>query len=206
VNGVEAPQPDSRTLSGELVIIGQLHQSYILCEAEDGLILIDQHAAHERVHFEALSKEAALGSLASQGLMVPETLEVTAEEAAWVENSQQLFMRLGFRLDFFGSLTFVVRAVPAMTLRQDPIALLRDLVANGCSGESYPAAETVLERSLQSLACQLAIKAGQRLATEEMVALVQQLEGLDQYSTCPHGRPLWWKLTMAEVERIFGRS
>ncbi len=203
---VERAQKQHKTVFGELNLIGQLHHTYILCEAEDGLILIDQHAAHERVFFEIFRRQATEGELASQILMVPETIEVTAEEAAWLEESLPLFSRLGFRLEPFGTNTYVVRAVPAVALRQEPFKLLLDLVAAGCEGAGSPRPETLLEHLLQSMACRIAIKAGQRLGQDEMVSLLQQLDGLDHSSTCPHGRPLWWKLTLGELERMFGRS
>jgi DNA mismatch repair protein MutL len=194
------------TLFGELNVIGQFHSTYILCEAPDGLILIDQHAAHERVFFEAFHKEATKGELASQILMITETVELTAEESAWLGDSLPLFSKLGFRLEPFGRSTFVVRGVPAAALRQEPLELLLELVAAGCKGAGSLGPETLLEKLLQSMACQVAIKAGQRLGKEEIAALLQQLDGLDHCSTCPHGRPLWWKLTLAEMERMFGRA
>ncbi|MCG6983440.1 MAG: DNA mismatch repair endonuclease MutL [Deltaproteobacteria bacterium] len=191
---------------GDLTVIGQLHQSYILCESEDGLVLVDQHAAHERVFFEIFRREAMVGELPSQMLMVPETLEVTGEEAAWLEDSLAIFSKLGFGLEPFGSNTFVVRAVPAVALRQEVQRLLLELVASGCEGARSLGADALLEKLLQSMACRVAIKAGQRLGMDEMVALLQQLDGLDLSSTCPHGRPLWWKLTLGEVERMFDRA
>jgi DNA mismatch repair protein MutL len=194
------------TVFGDLNLIGQSHQAYILCEAKDGLILIDQHAAHERVFFEILRREATKGGLASQILMVPETVEVTAEEASWLEDSLALFAKLGYALDPFGTNTFVVRAVPAVALRQEPLKLLLELVAAGCEGIRSPEKETVLEHLLQSLACQMAVKAGQRLERDEMVALLEQLDGVDHAATCPHGRPLWRKLSLAELEKMFGRA
>ncbi len=203
----EERQPQERgTLFGELTIIGQLHHSYILCEAPDGLILIDQHAAHERVFFEAFRREATAGQLASQILMVPETVELTAKEAVWLEESLELFEKLGFRVEPFGSHTFVVRTVPAVALRREPLRLLLDLVSTGCMGVSEPSPEVLLENLLQSMACRVAIKAGQCLRREEIWTLLQQLDGLDHCSTCPHGRPLWWKLSVREVERMFGRT
>jgi DNA mismatch repair protein MutL len=200
------PAEEQGTVFGELNLIGQSHQAYILCEAKDGLILIDQHAAHERVFFEIFRREATKGELASQVLMVPETLEVTAEEASWLEDSLTLLAKLGYRLDPFGSNTFVVRAVPAMALRQEPLKLLLELVTAGCEGVRSPEPEALLEHLLQSMACRMAVKAGQRLERDEMVALLQQLDGLDRSSTCPHGRPLWWKLSLQELEKMFGRS
>ena len=195
-----------RTRFGELAVIGQLHQAYILCEAPDGLIIIDQHAAHERIFFEAFSRETAEGQLDSQGLMVPETIEFSAQEADWLEDALPLLVRLGFRLEPFGSHTFVVREVPAVALPEEPLELVRSLVAMGSGNASVPAPEEALQSLLQSMACRMAIKAGQRLGREEMVSLLRQLDSLDHCSTCPHGRPLWWKITVGEVERMFGRA
>ena len=196
----------SRGLFGDLSLIGQLHHSYILCEADDGLILIDQHAAHERVFFEIFRREAIGGELASQILMIPETIEVTGEESAWLKDSLPLFSRLGFALEPFGINTFVLRAVPAAALREEPQRLLLELVASGCEGARSLGTEALLEKLLQSMACRVAIKAGQKLGKDEMAALLQQLDGLELSSTCPHGRPLWWKLTLGELERMFGRA
>ncbi len=202
----EEKKEEPKGIFGALTVIGQLHHSYILSEAEDGLILIDQHAAHERVFFEIFRREAMGGELPSQILMVPETIEVTGEEAAWLEDSLPMFSRLGFRLEPFGTNTFVVRAVPAVALRQEVQRLLLELVASGCEGARSLGAEALLENLLQSMACRVAIKAGQKMGKDEMVALLQQLDGLDLSSTCPHGRPLWWKITLEELERMFGRA
>ena len=191
---------------GDLTIIGQLLSTYLLCEAPDGLIIIDQHAAHERVLFETLRAEMTSASLPRQELMLPETLEVSGAESAWLAETLPAFAQLGFALDPFGPTTFVVRAIPASALREEPLALLRDLVAEGCAGVGPPGTDAVMERLLQLLACRLAIKAGKRLKVEEISSLLRQLDGLDRSSTCPHGRPLWWKLTIREVERFFGRA
>jgi len=202
----EEKEEEARGIFGALNVIGQLHHAYILCEAPDGLILIDQHAAHERVFFEIFRREAIGGELPSQILIVPETIEVTAEEAAWLEGSLPLFSRLGFGLEPFGTNTFVIRAVPAVALRQEVQRLLLELVSSGCEGARSLGAEALLEKLLQSMACRVAIKAGQKMSKDEMVALLQQLDGLDLSSTCPHGRPLWWKITLEELERMFGRA
>ncbi|UCG20616.1 MAG: DNA mismatch repair endonuclease MutL [Deltaproteobacteria bacterium] len=195
-----------RGIFDDLEVIGQLHHAYILCEAKDGLILIDQHAAHERVFFEIFRQEAIGGELPSQILIVPETIEVTAEEAAWLEDSLPLFSRLGFELEPFGTNTFVIRAVPAVALRQEVQRLLLELVASGCEGARSLGAEALLEKLLQSMACRVAIKAGQKMGKDEIMALLKQLDGLDLSSTCPHGRPLWWKITLEELERMFDRA
>jgi len=195
-----------RGIFDDLEVIGQLHHAYILCEAQDGLILIDQHAAHERVFFEIFRREAIGGELPSQILIVPETIEVTAEEAAWLEDSLPLFSRLGFGLEPFGTNTFVIRAVPAVALRQEVQRLLLELVSSGCEGARSLGAEALLEKLLQSMACRVAIKAGQKMGKDEIMALLKQLDGLDLSSTCPHGRPLWWKITLEELERMFDRA
>jgi DNA mismatch repair protein MutL len=191
---------------GDLTIIGQLLSTYILCEAPDGLIIIDQHAAHERILFETLRAEMTSASLPRQELMLPETLEVSGAESAWLAEALPAFAQLGFALDPFGPTTFVVRTIPASALREEPLALLRDLVAEGCAGLGPPGTDAVIGRLLQLLACRLAIKAGRRLKVEEIRSLLRKLDGLDRSSTCPHGRPLWWKLAVREVERFFGRA
>jgi DNA mismatch repair protein MutL len=138
--------------------------------------------------------------------MLPETLELSGAESAWLVDALPRFALLGFVVEPFGPTTFVVRAVPASTLREEPLALLRDLVAEGCAGVGRPKTDTMMEKLLQLMACRLAIKAGRRLKVEEMRSLLCRLDGLDRSSTCPHGRPLWWKLTIREVERFFGRA
>jgi DNA mismatch repair protein MutL len=145
-------------------------------------------------------------SLPRQELMLPETLELSGAESAWLADALPAFARLGFALDPFGPSTFVVRAIPASALGEEPLALLRDLVAEGCAGVGQSGTDAVMERLLQLLACRLAIKAGQRLKVEEIRSLLRQLDGLDRGSTCPHGRPLWRKLTVRELERFFGRA
>jgi DNA mismatch repair protein MutL len=190
----------------DLAIIGQFLNTYILCEAPDGLIIIDQHAAHERVLFETLRAEVSSTPLPRQDLMLPETLELTGEESAWLEECLPIMARLGFAVEPFGPTAFVVRAVPAAAIREEPLRLLRDLAAEGSGGVGQPGAETVLEKLLQLMACHLAIKAGRRLKPEEMTSLLAHLDALERSSTCPHGRPLWWKITVQEVERSFGRA
>jgi DNA mismatch repair protein MutL len=145
-------------------------------------------------------------SLPRQELMLPETLEVSGAESAWLAEALPAFAQLGFALDPFGPTTFVVRTIPASALREEPLALLRDLVAEGCAGLGPPGTDAVIGRLLQLLACRLAIKAGRRLKVEEIRSLLRKLDGLDRSSTCPHGRPLWWKLAVREVERFFGRA
>ena len=190
----------------DLAIIGQLLNTYILCEAPDGLVIIDQHAAHERVLFETLRAEATSGPLPRQELMLPETLELPGAESAWLEESLAVVARLGFTVEPFGPTAFVVRAVPAAAIREEPLALLRDLVAEGSGGMGRPGVETVLEKLLQLMACRLAIKAGRCLKPAEMASLIGHLDALERSSTCPHGRALWWKITVREVERLFGRA
>ena len=205
-DGREDRQIPAEPRFGELTIIGQLLSTYLLCEASDGLIIIDQHAAHERVLFENFRAEMTSAPLPRQELMLPETLELNGAESAWLAESLPAFAKLGFALDPFGPTTFVLRAIPASALREEPLALLRDLVAEGCAGVAEPGTEAMMERLLQLLACRLAIKAGQRLRVEEIRSLLHQLDALDRSSTCPHGRPLWWKLTVREVARFFGRA
>jgi DNA mismatch repair protein MutL len=202
----EAGPVTAESRFADLAIIGRFRNTYLLCEAPDGLIIIDQHAAHERILFEALRAEITSASLPAQELIAPETLELTRAESAWLEEALPGFARLGFTVEPFGPTTFVVRAVPAAAFREETLGLVRDLVAEASTGGGQLAAETMLERLLQRLACRLAVKAGQHLKLEEITSILRRLDGLDRSSTCPHGRPVWWKISVREVERFFARG
>ncbi|MBW2070742.1 MAG: DNA mismatch repair endonuclease MutL [Deltaproteobacteria bacterium] len=198
-------QRDTPPLFGRLTVIGQLHHTYILCESEDGLILIDQHAAHERCLFDKLRAEVASSPLPSQQLLAPATLEFSGEESGWLQGAIELFAKLGFAVTPFGSNTFIVRSVPAVAMRADPLEMFKDMVAEAYESGAGPDPDRLLERALQSMACKLAVKAGQKLTVAEMTSLLSQLDEVDYYATCPHGRPFWWKLTTYEIGRFFGR-
>jgi len=187
-----------------LRILGQLAQMYILAEGPEGLYLIDQHAAHERVLWERLMAQHARGELPSQALLDPVAVTLPAESANLLADQHDLLRALGFEIEPFGSNTFLVRSVPALMLQDDIAAALREIVADLETGE--PVLRQALEaRVLRRVCKRMAIKAGRVLSLAEMQALVRDLEACESPRTCPHGRPTMIYLGLKQLEKEFGR-
>ena len=208
-------QPGAAALAPESVleepglfrVLGQISRTYIVAEGPDGMYLIDQHAAHERVLYEQFRRRLLAPGApgASQALLQPVALELGPAQAAWLEGEQQTFERLGYALEPFGPTSWLVRAVPAALAAQGAAAVeyLR-AVLDQLADERVPDVER-RERACWSLACHAAVKAGDVLTHDEMVALLRQLERCDFSRTCPHGRPTIVHLSHAQLEREFGR-
>ncbi|WP_114377161.1 DNA mismatch repair endonuclease MutL [Elioraea thermophila] len=183
----------------------QLLATYILAETADGaLILVDQHAAAERIRHEALKQALAAGGVAKQALLVPAVVELSPGEAEAVLARAEALARLGLVVEPFGG-AVLVRAVPAPLSGCDAAALVRDLAEELAeSGESRALAER-LDAVLARMACHGSIRAGRRLTEAEMNALLRALETTPNGGTCSHGRPTWIRLEAADLERLFGR-
>ena len=188
----------------ELTVLGQLQGTYILAQAPGGLLIIDQHAAHERVLFEALT-HAPEKSGPRQTLLFPVTVDLDPVAAAWVEANLPELGQAGFELEPFGGATFLLRAVPACLADQDLASLVQEIVAELAPWQHGRDDEQLRHRLHLIMACRGAIKAGQRLSPEEMHHLLVQLDALAVSSHCPHGRPLWRLLTMPEIRQNFRR-
>ncbi len=197
----EAPPMLAATLP-VLRVVGQVMRAYIVAEGPDGLYLIDQHAAHERIRYDKLRQQRTEARPEVQGLLEPVALEVTPPQAQILGACRESLAAYGFAVESFGERTYLVRAVPALLAGEDWEALLRDLLEE-LSGEARSDWE---ERILASLACHGAVRSGQALSDEEMRALVRQLETTPNPHTCPHGRPTVIHLSAARLERDFGRS
>ena len=185
-----------------LRVIGQIKTTYIAAEGPDGMYLIDQHAAHERVLFETIKEAARTGSPSIQGLMEPATVDLTPEQIEIVEAHHPSVSGLGFDFEEFGGTTYVLRGVPALLVSEDPPSALRDVLDMMAEGGGYESWE---ERAAYSLACHSAIRAGKVLTSRETEELVRQLEQCSQPHTCPHGRPTMIHLSEARLEEEFGR-
>lgn len=189
----------------DLPILGQLQDTYILAQAPAGLLIIDQHAAHERVLFEKISQSNNQPA-PRQTLLFPVAVEVEANAAAWVEAHLATLQEAGLELEPFGGSTFMVRAVPACLAQQDCATLVPALIAELAPLLRDQQDVAQLRRQLHlTLACRGAIKAGQSLRHAEMHHLLSQLDDLAISSHCPHGRPLWRLLTLAEIRQNFRR-
>jgi DNA mismatch repair protein MutL len=200
--GIEAPSafefPEPAKLP-PLRVLGQVAQTYIIAEGPEGLYLIDQHAAHERVLYERLMAERAKMAIASQALLEPLTMELASVAG---EESLEFLNQLGFDIEPFGGETVLVRAVPAMLAKGDIGQAIVEIVDGLSEGRTIEAGE---ESALISLVCHSAVRAGKTLSGEEMRDLIRQLEETAMPRTCPHGRPTMIHLSAEQLAREFGR-
>ncbi|MEE9216515.1 MAG: DNA mismatch repair endonuclease MutL [Anaerolineales bacterium] len=200
---IEAPAQRSMTVP-MLRSVGQVGATYLVAEGPDGIYLIDQHAAHERVLFEKLMAQVEAELPESQGLLQAETVELTQGEAEVVESNLKILQSLGFAIEPFGARAFRVRALPALVSNLSPERALRTVVEDFEEDETPLAAEQ--EARLAARVCKrAAIKAGQVLSLEEQRQLILDLEQSSSPRTCPHGRPTMVHLSVAALERQFGR-
>ena len=162
------------------------------------MFIIDQHAAHERIQLEKILAQRKLNKIEIQGLLEPATFEVEPKQAETLKSHLGEIRDLGFEIEYFGSLTFLVRSIPALLSGKDWASALRDSLESPASGWSENLAIT--------LACHSAIRAGQALNPEEMRELIRQLERTLLPNSCPHGRPTMIQLPLKQLEREFGRS
>lgn len=187
-------------------LLGQLHATYLLAQGEEGLIVIDQHAAHERVLYERLLRMRLRGAADGQLLVAPVPVSLGPGELAVLVDHQALLTQLGFDLEPFGDRTVLLRAVPRIASSSSPERLLRDLLTELVEGERATAAQTLLERLTIATACHTAIKAGDILSGEQMAALLRDLAETDDPFTCFHGRPTLITLPLGQLERWFLRK
>ena len=198
-----------------LVPVGQLRTTFILAEGPEGLLVVDQHRAHERITYERLLQEQDGAPIATQGLVSPATIELSHREAAVLEEHLDTLTRLGFEIEEFGPNAFAIRSVPALLARDDPAQLLRDLIEDlaalphGPQPASAEASagkpELPRERALRTMACHAAIKAGQTLGLDEMTRLLGELRDTANPYACPHGDPILMTISNFELARKFNR-
>jgi len=202
---VGAPPAQAAGFFGALRVIGQAFEGYLICESGESLVVIDQHAAHERVTFERLRRAYADGGVARQRLLVPTIVDVGAQAAPLLAEGLSALESIGFELEPFGGSSFAIRAVPALLSDADPAGLVRDVAEEltevGRSRRLTEAAEAVLAR----LACHTAVRVGQTLNAEQIRALLVAMDNVDFAGNCPHGRPAFITLPRSDLERLFKR-
>jgi DNA mismatch repair protein MutL len=203
---VSAPSADS--FFGALTFVGQVHRTYLVCEGPGELVLIDQHAAHERVAFQRLRVAHRQHTIARQQLLFPIPIEVdeTAAAAAVVPEVVETLADLGFDLEAFGATTLLLRAVPELLKDVDPKPLLLDVLHRLAEGTRPELAGDKLDHVFATMACHSVVRAGDVLGRQEAVALLGQLDAVDLRSHCPHGRPVLLRMSLSEIERRFGRT
>jgi DNA mismatch repair protein MutL len=199
--------PFAGSYFSSLRVIGQFRASYIVAEDDDHLLLIDQHAAHERIGFERLRREFQGGAVARQGLLFPQIVEFDFKETALLNEYLQPLCRLGFELEPFGPRTFALKAVPQLLAGRDNFCqLLHDLASDlGELGVSRRI-EDALDSFLLLISCHGMVRARQKLTPAEMTALLSDLDRIDFNAHCPHGRPVYSRLSDVEIARLFRRS
>jgi DNA mismatch repair protein MutL len=194
-----------RRFFADLIFIGQYRGTYIICESDDGLILIDQHAAHERIVFEQLKRQSAAGRPAAQGLLLPETIDLGFQEAQILEKLAPELARYGLEIEPFGGNTFVVKAVPTLLHSGGISSLITQLVEKTAEIGIHAPLDTLLDECLMIMACHHAIRAHQQLTDTQIKAMLDQLDGCDNPSHCPHGRPIWIRWRVEDLEKQFRR-
>ncbi len=190
---------------GSLRVLGQVKKTFVVCEGERGLVVLDQHAADERVHFHRLRAAYAARAVAVQRLLLPERVEVLASEAAAVETSAEVLASLGIEAAVIGDTTVAVRGVPSLLRRASPERLLRDVLAElGRTGSR--AFGDAVDTALATMACHGSIRAGDALSITECEGLLRALDEVDDFSGhCPHGRPIVHEIGFVELGRKVGR-
>lgn len=184
----------------------QLHENYIVSQTEDGLVIVDQHAAHERLVFEAMRKALDVGRLTSQSLLIPEIVDLPEEDCDRLMIHAAELDRIGLAIERFGPGAIAVRETPALLGEIDAVGLIRDLADEVAEWNTAGGLRAKLEHVAATMACHGSVRSGRRLRPEEMNALLRQMEITPGSGQCNHGRPTYIELKLSDIERLFGRS
>ena len=199
-----APQP-STDIPPLGVARAQVHETYIIAQTADGMVIVDQHAAHERLVYERMKAQIAGEGVRRQALLIPEIVELSEEEALRVLDRADELLVMGLEVEPFGRGAVAVRATPAIFGEMDVKGLIRDLADDFAEYEAGLALKERLEEVMGNMACRGSVRAGRRLTAEEMNALLRQMEVTPHSGQCNHGRPTYVELKLADIEKLFGR-
>jgi DNA mismatch repair protein MutL len=183
----------------------QLHETYVVAQTADGIVIVDQHAAHERLVYERMKKALADGGIARQPLLIPEVVEMDPSEVTRVASRAAELAELGLVIEEFGPDALVVREIPAMLGKLDVKGLIRDLADEIAETGNALSLKERLEEVAGTLACHTSVRAGRRLNADEMNALLREMEATPHSGQCNHGRPTYVELKLADIEKLFGR-
>jgi len=184
---------------------GQVHETYIIAQTADGIVLVDQHAAHERLVYERMKKAIETNGLTRQILLIPEVVELDGDGAERLSRRADELAELGFILEKFGEGAIVVRETPALLGDLNVANLVRDLADDLVELDEALSLKERLEDVCSTIACHGSVRAGRRLNGEEMNALLREMEATPHSGQCNHGRPTYVELKLADIERLFGR-
>jgi DNA mismatch repair protein MutL len=183
----------------------QLHETYVVAQTADGIVIVDQHAAHERLVYERMKTALAAGGIARQPLLIPEVVDLDPAEVARVTGRAAELAELGLVVEAFGPDAVMVREVPAMLGKLDVKGLVRDLADDIAETGKALSLKERLEDVSGTLACHMSVRAGRRLTADEMNALLREMEATPHSGQCNHGRPTYVELKLADIEKLFGR-
>ena len=183
----------------------QLHETYIVSETRDGIVIVDQHAAHERLVYERLKAALEAGGVVRQGLLLPEVIEIDSDSVEVLSEASAELAELGLCLEPFGPTSVIVREVPALLGKADVAGLVKDLAADLLGDGSGLVLKERLDAVAATMACHGSVRAGRRLTPEEMNALLREMEATPKAGQCNHGRPTYVELKRGDIERLFGR-
>lgn len=183
----------------------QVHETYIIAQTADGMVIVDQHAAHERLVYERMKADMAGSGVRRQALLIPEIVELSEEEALRVLDRAEELLAMGLEVEPFGRGAVAVRATPAIFGEMDVKGLVRDLADDFAEYEAGLALKERMEEVMGNMACRGSVRAGRRLTAEEMNALLRQMEATPHSGQCNHGRPTYVELKLADIEKLFGR-
>ncbi|MCK3775706.1 DNA mismatch repair endonuclease MutL [Ensifer sesbaniae] len=197
------PTPQSFPLGA---VRAQLHENYIVAQTNDGLVIVDQHAAHERLVFEAMRTALHSRPVAAQALLIPEIIDLAEDDCDRLMAHAAEFARLGLAIERFGPGAIAVRETPAMLGEMDAVGLVRQLADELAEWDTANGLTSRLEYLAATMACHGSVRSGRRMRTEEMNALLRQMEATPGSGQCNHGRPTYIELKLSDIERLFGRS
>ena len=182
-----------------------MHGVYIIAQTSDGLVIVDQHAAHERIVYEKLKRERAGGAIERQALLTPLVVDLDPDAAALFDAHGEELAGLGLIVEGFGPGAVLVREAPAAIAEGDLAGLVRDLAADLAAEDGAQSLARRLDRWLGTFACRHSVRAGRALKADEMNALLREMEATPGAGQCNHGRPTYVELKLADIERLFGR-
>ena len=184
---------------------GQVHENYIIAQTADGLVIVDQHAAHERLVYEKLKTQLQAEGVAGQALLIPEIIELSQEDCTGLLEHSKKLEELGLMIESFGAQSIAVRSTPALLGQTDVKELVLDVLDELKDQDHTQLVSDKIEAVLSRMACHGSVRSGRRLKGEEMNALLRQMEATPHSGQCNHGRPTYVELKLADIERLFGR-
>jgi DNA mismatch repair protein MutL len=199
-------EPAEQTVPPLGYALAQLHGIYILAENQNGLILVDMHAAHERITYERLKQRYHGDGISHQPLLVPISVSVSCREADLAEDTLDVLLQMGFEVSRSGRESLAIRSIPAMLQGADPEKMLRDILSDLLEHGSSQRVKEEIDQVLATIACHGSVRANRRLELDEMNALLRDMEATERSDQCNHGRPTWTELSLAELDRLFLRG